>query len=941
LRLRRWARRHPALTGFIAFLSLGLAWSLYLLAREERALEHEQTARASERTALDFALGRHLAQRAINVLDEDASASLALAIKAVGFADHFETRAALLSALAACRMSGVLDGDPARRFLDLQIAPDSKRVIAGLDDGTARVYSIDGGKDRLRIGGHPGEVAHVRIDPRGERIFTASTDGVVRVFDAQSGAPIHELPALAKGLEWIELDRAGELLVALDSGGLARVWSTRDWAQVSELRAEPERFNCVRFAPDAQRLLMFSLAVHRDAPRSNTAIVWETSTGRKIGELAGHGDAITCAEFGASGALAVTASLDGAARLWSIPECQPIGSPLEHNAPVMCARLSPDERQLATGTSAGEASSAWLWDLASGARTALRGEHRERIAGVEFSADGKRIASVSLGMVLHTWSALDGRELSRQSAQIQPQGVMWSPDGQRIVTLAYEPTTAVWFGDNPPDAYALIGHGAPLTSVCFSPDGTRALTAAEDGTARLWHTPRSASERGEFAPGIELFQFGGATNHVKRALFSPDGAVVLTLSRNGEAQCWSAADGKRRGPPMCHPSSVRAAEFSADGVRLVTIADDHKARLFTLDGGARYVPIELDTRATCAHFTADSRRLLVARDDNVLCVFDVETAALVREHIWQSDKETGVVDFAVSADGEQIALACTDLRIRFRAPLVDEAARGSIFVFPMQDIAYNSTGTRLLATGPDKRGAMRLHDLANNSQVRIQIFHSLPVTCGEFSRDGAFVLTASKDKTVLVRRALDGVPFAHLVGHEGSVTCASFSRDDGALRVITGSSDGTARIWPVEPLAPALARAPRRLSDLEDRAQRARTWLGEREARVRALRPDPTASFEHGDDPMHLLLLSILPRASLAIAGLVLSALCAWPRPTDAPAACAPSPALRAGAEPVLFDCNENGIEDSVDIALGASSDQNRNGVPDECEAAGRWIGAR
>ena len=34
-----------------------------------------------------------------------------------------------------------------------------------------------------------------------------------------------------------------------------------------------------------------------------------------------------------------------------------------------------------------------------------------------------------------------------------------------------------------------------------------------------------------------------------------------------------------------------------------------------------------------------------------------------------------------------------------------------------------------------------------------------------------------------------------------------------------------------------------------------------------------------------------------------------------------------------MFDCNENGIEDVVDIALGSSSDTNGNGVPDECES--------
>ena len=35
------------------------------------------------------------------------------------------------------------------------------------------------------------------------------------------------------------------------------------------------------------------------------------------------------------------------------------------------------------------------------------------------------------------------------------------------------------------------------------------------------------------------------------------------------------------------------------------------------------------------------------------------------------------------------------------------------------------------------------------------------------------------------------------------------------------------------------------------------------------------------------------------------------------------------------FDCNNNGIEDAVDIALGVSSDTNMNGIPDECEVIG------
>lgn len=44
---------------------------------------------------------------------------------------------------------------------------------------------------------------------------------------------------------------------------------------------------------------------------------------------------------------------------------------------------------------------------------------------------------------------------------------------------------------------------------------------------------------------------------------------------------------------------------------------------------------------------------------------------------------------------------------------------------------------------------------------------------------------------------------------------------------------------------------------------------------------------------------------------------------------------LDALVEP-LFDCNGNGIEDAIDIGAGTSADTNLNGVPDECESAGK-----
>jgi len=72
----------------------------------------------------------------------------------------------------------------------------------------------------------------------------------------------------------------------------------------------------------------------------------------------------------------------------------------------------------------------------------------------------------------------------------------------------------------------------------------------------------------------------------------------------------------------------------------------------------------------------------------------------------------------------------------------------------------------------------------------------------------------------------------------------------------------------------------------------------------------------------------VLP-ASLSLLVLLLAS----PSGPCAPTSRAADPLLVPEPAAPLEDCNGNGIEDAVDIALGGSSDVNLDGVPDECQA--------
>src|SRR5262249_52801283 len=83
--------------------------------------------------------------------------------------------------------------------------------------------------------------------------------------------------------------------------------------------------------------------------------------------------------------------------------------------------------------------------------------------------------------------------------------------------------------------------------------------------------------------------------------------------------------------------------------------------------------------------------------------------------------------------------------------------------------------------------------LRNLQEQAVMVGHEDGITSAAFNRDGAWVVTASNDKTVRVWDAATGKQIAGLKGHTGVITCAAWSRD--GARVVTASDDKAVRVW--------------------------------------------------------------------------------------------------------------------------------------------------
>jgi hypothetical protein len=136
-----------------------------------------------------------------------------------------------------------------------------------------------------------------------------TTQSLLRAGDARqqrtagdaTTAVLVALEALPDGTAGIARPYAPELELQLDG-------ACRDLRERLVLTGHTNVVRSAAFSPDGKRIVT--------ASDDKTARLWDTETGKPIGELTGHAEAVNSAAFSPDGKRIVTASLDKTARLW-------------------------------------------------------------------------------------------------------------------------------------------------------------------------------------------------------------------------------------------------------------------------------------------------------------------------------------------------------------------------------------------------------------------------------------------------------------------------------------------------------------------------------------------------------------------------------------------------------------------------------------------------
>jgi WD40 repeat protein len=496
-------------------------------------------------------------------------------------------------------------------------SPDNKLMALAVGE-RVELREAQGGR-RLRVlEGHEGLVRAVAFSADSRTLLTGGEDGTARLWNAATGKQ--------RGAELVHLKRKPVIAVAFRPGTAteiatgcednnARFWNLATGKRRGVLLEHADRLTSLAFDRDGGVLLTGCW--------DGTAQRWDARTCARIGPPLRHASKVVAVDISPDGRTLLTGSYDHTVRLWDAGTGEPIGAPLLHQFGVLSAVFSPDGKSVLTGC---WGDTARLWEVSSRPLPRLVLAHPREVHAVAFSHDGKMVATGSVDRKFRIWDAASGQNRGGfLAAEGTVHSVVFSPDGKRLATACTRPggpktsrtrrrpaasqiqlwQTGTFRQDGPPLTHPsgvrslaftadnktllvggrfgtisqwnlearrrrkLPGHDDEVRSITISPDGTTVLTASADRSARLWDL-----QSGKTLAVLEH------QDSVCAAVFSPNGNALLTGSNTGSAQLWDARTHERRGKPLEHRSNVHAVAFSPDGRTILTGSEDQTARLW-------------------------------------------------------------------------------------------------------------------------------------------------------------------------------------------------------------------------------------------------------------------------------------------------------------------------------------------------------------------------
>ena len=380
-------------------------------------------------------------------------------------------------------------------------SPDSTMLATASEDGTARVFVVDGSAARevVRLAAEDmrNGVRSVAFSPDGHELMTSDWAVTsVKVWDVRDEAApeIVNIPGEAGGECGAAPTPDGRSVWLAEGNGRVGRYDTatgRREQRLPEPPVGPAYYQCLELSPDGQLLAVMSWELPFP--------VWDTRTGK----------------------LAFVVGEDMEGSVWSID--------WDGSGERLAVSVTRETRRFFE-------SLVHVFDRAGAELGRISGEPDIVIPNVAFRGDGKAIATTGraarddpAALGIRVWDWRGDRLLGR--IEDNAVDLVFEPSGDLLAsTRLAEGGVDVWDAGSEKLVSSLEGHTGIVNDLAFDPTGERLGTAGADGSVRIWD-PRTGRQQ----VVLRLASPVGA----QEVAFSPDGRRLVTTWADGTTRVWT------------------------------------------------------------------------------------------------------------------------------------------------------------------------------------------------------------------------------------------------------------------------------------------------------------------------------------------------------------------------------------------------------------------
>ena len=466
------------------------------------------------------------------------------------------------------------------------ISPDGQRVaVTAYDADHDHDLWIWDTHERPRLIsrsiGHTQYPFALQFSADGRSLLSAGMNGLLFLWNSDDGRMRQRIDV---GTDWIAdvaLSPDGQRIVAADSRGVLRSWDAHTGEPQLRVVSEHGEVDTLRLSADGKRLF--------SASKSGHASAWTFPAGVPP-TLAIPGPVLAADLHPASDRVALLAP-DGSVQLQTLgPDPRPLT--LASIDPARKhLRLAPDAATLLTTTEDGNAT---LWDATTGQpRCSLTGLSKDPHDLAH--AANHTLLGITADDHVRVWSTEDCRELATP------------------LTFKYA-TLAGWLVPAP-TGQSLVARNTTI-DFAYGPPGT-----GVSGTTTHLPVHTLLDPTGTTAP-VHL-DLGDAPSN--NAAFSPDGAQIAIVGRNGLARVHDTRTGALLGQLPDQDGWISHARYAPDGATLLTLGGGHTAHLWRTSDRSLLARLEIGETPTRAAFSADGARILIADERGQVGLWDALT----------------------------------------------------------------------------------------------------------------------------------------------------------------------------------------------------------------------------------------------------------------------------------------------------------------------------